>query len=309
MASDTLCTEDSVKLATWNIYWLGDRAGNQIRRTDEDENLIARVIAHISPDILAVQEVVDPKALERILNIANAESGRDYIIRDGDTWFTSDSRPTSETSHWQKVFIGIDRNTIEFIRGAAIRGTRGRKPYAAELQHRNSGHEVAAVVVHFQSGYPVFLDEEDAQKRRRQARSLARWLQGDAEDKNPDLPRPASSQIVVLGDFNAELNDPNESLLPLQEGSSTDWSWEVPQDDAGHNATAIDDGYIIDFIMFSPTMAPLVEDGPRIYAWDHDPAFGGATAFHTGADGSGRLRSYGVSDHRPVTCTLRQIES
>ena len=61
-----------MKLATWNIYWLGERSGKRIKRTDEDENLIARVIAQVSPDVLSIQEVVDPFVLERVLSRANS---------------------------------------------------------------------------------------------------------------------------------------------------------------------------------------------------------------------------------------------
>lgn len=292
-----------MKLATWNIYWLGDRNGKFIVRTEEDEALIARVIKQIRPDVLAIQEVVDPKALERVLEKAR-EPGYEYTIRSEDgTWLTSDPKPELETNNWQKTFLCLNRSTIEFSVGGAIKGGPGRrKPYAAELRHRESNREFTAVAVHFQSGFPDFLNQEDANKRLAQTQALARWLRGDAADANQHLQRPATDQIVVLGDFNAEKNDPNDSLSALQEGPFASWRWEHPTSGIGQAATAINDGYIIDFIMFSPEMADSAEE-PRIYSYDLDPALGGATEFHSGIDGSGLLREPPkVSDHRPVTC-------
>ncbi len=293
-----------MNVATWNIYWLGDRSGDFIVRTEDDELLIAQIIRQIKPDVLAIQEVVDPQALERVLEAAR-EPGHEYSIRVGeDTWLTSDSNPGSETNDWQKTFLCINESTIEFIAGGAIRGAPGRRPYAAELRHRESGREFTAVAVHFQSGFPVFLDQEDAERRRAQAEALARWLDGEGADANPDLERPATDQIIVLGDFNAEMDDPNDSLSPLQTGSFADWQWELPTSESGHTVTAINDGYTIDFILFSPEMIGAVES-PRIYVYDLDPILGGAAAFHSGVDGSGPLQfPPRVSDHRPVTCVV-----
>ena len=44
-----------MRIATWNIYWLGDRdrKGN-IKRSESDYELIARVIRQFAPDVLAL---------------------------------------------------------------------------------------------------------------------------------------------------------------------------------------------------------------------------------------------------------------
>lgn len=93
-----------MKVATWNIYWFGDRDG-KIARTEEDELAIAEVIKTISPDVLALEEIVDPVAMERVLGIASG-AGRDYAIRsDAGLWYTSDPNPVDETKNLQSLFF------------------------------------------------------------------------------------------------------------------------------------------------------------------------------------------------------------
>jgi endonuclease/exonuclease/phosphatase family metal-dependent hydrolase len=296
-----------MKIATWNIYWLGDRDGEHIVRTDEDKHLIANVIKNLSPDVLALQEIVDPLVMQEILEMANGE-GRDYTIRSGQgDWLTSDSNPEDESNGLQKVFLCINRVTVEYLRGAAIRGgPGGRRPFAAVLRHRVSGAEFVTVAAHLRAGYPGFLDKGDADVRREEAAALALWLQGKAAASNPSLPEPGNDDVVVLGDFNAELKDPNKSLVPLGAEELSKWTWDNPEPDGSRWETAIyeNDHLIIDFIILSPAMADKVTSPPTIYAWDYDPALGGPTHFHHGAGGSGKLKNYKVSDHRPVIADL-----
>jgi endonuclease/exonuclease/phosphatase family metal-dependent hydrolase len=291
-----------MRIATWNIYWLGDRTGEHVVRSPEDEKVIAQVIARLAPDVLALQEIVDPLVMERILGMAGGP-GREYVLRTGEAWLTSDPDPLAEENR-QKAFLCINRETVEFQHGAVIHGGPKkyvRQPYAATLRHRASGHEFVAVAVHLRAGYPVFLDESDARVRKREATALAKWLQGKkaAQDKNPDFPRPEHGDRVVLGDFNAQLQDPNQSLDPL---ALPGWTWHNPEPDGDHWETAIfeNDRYVIDLMLLSPEMAARVPSPPAIFAWDHDPALGGPAHFHLGPDGSGNLRHYRVSDHRPV---------
>jgi endonuclease/exonuclease/phosphatase family metal-dependent hydrolase len=288
-----------MRIATWNIYWLGDRGSEHVVRSSEDEQVIAQVIARLAPDVLALQEIVDPLVMERILGLASGPE-RDYVLRVDNTWLTSDPDPTS-AENLQKAFLCINRETVEFRRGAAIQGGPkvGRKPYAAVLRHRASGHEFVTVAVHLRAGYPAFLGEGDAKARKWEATALAEWLKGEAAAKNPDFPQPEHDERLVLGDFNAELQDPNGSLDPLV---LLGWTWHNPEPDGEHWETALyeDDRYVLDLILLSPEIAARVQSPPAIYAWDHDPALGGPARFHLGPDGSGNLRHYRVSDHRPV---------
>jgi endonuclease/exonuclease/phosphatase family metal-dependent hydrolase len=309
-------TGSKIKIATWNIYWLGDREGKVVRSA-QHEQLIAQVIRHIAPDVLALEEIVDPFVMERILEQASGE-GRDYVIRSGEGgWLTSDPDPTDPENGRQKVFLCVNRETVDVLRGTSLRGGPAgygfRRPYAALLCHRESGTEFVAVAVHLRSGYPSFLDDEDAKNRQKEALALAKWLRGEAADENPTFAEPGRDEIVVLGDFNAEhndpahagLKDPNCSLDPLRDALSC-WTWKDPEPDGERWETAIyaGDRYVIDFMLLSPAMAARAVVPPRIYAWDHDPAMGGPTRFHQGPGGSGNLKGYEVSDHRPVFAVL-----
>jgi endonuclease/exonuclease/phosphatase family metal-dependent hydrolase len=137
-----------MRIATWNIYWLGERSGGKIQRDAEDLELIAQVLENVSADVLAFQEIVAPAVLETILKMTGG-SQRDYSIRaDGGPWFSSTSNPDSASNNYQKIFLAIDRERVEFLGGASIRdGPRGRKPYAARLRDRSSGTEFVVVAV------------------------------------------------------------------------------------------------------------------------------------------------------------------
>jgi hypothetical protein len=111
-----------MRVATWNIYWLGERTGDKIQRSESDYKLIAQVIDRLSPDVLVLEEIVDPLVMEHILALASTED-RDYIIRTSDAnWLTSDAKPLDALNDLQKVFLCINNKTVEFITAAAIKG-------------------------------------------------------------------------------------------------------------------------------------------------------------------------------------------
>lgn len=297
-----------MRVATWNIYWLGERVGDKIQRSESDYKLIAQAIDRLSPDVLALEEIVDPLVMEHILALASTED-RDYVIKASDAnWLTSDSHPLDASNGLQKVFLCINNKTVEFIMGAAIKGgPGGRRPYAAKLRHRSSGKEFVVVGVHLRSGFPNFLDQEDAGVRRKEVEALIRWLRGEAQEANPSFPKPDCDDVIVLGDCNAEKDDPNESLSPLGMGSMSDWLWDKPAPDGAQWETALfaGDRFVIDFILLSPSLRTTVVSPPSVYAWDHDAALGGPSKFHEGPNGSGDLKGYGVSDHRPVVTEVQ----
>jgi hypothetical protein len=130
-----------MKIASWNIYWLGDRFGEHIKRTDADYQTIAQIIKNISPDVLALEEIVDPEVMEYILKLASG-NGKNYVIRrpDDGGWLTSDSNPTDSSKNLQKVFLCLNTETVEFLHGDKLRGgPAGRRPFAALLRDKKSG--------------------------------------------------------------------------------------------------------------------------------------------------------------------------
>jgi len=298
-----------MRVATWNIYWLGEeRTGHRIQRSEPDYKLIAQVIDRLKPDVLALEEIVDPLVMEHILGLASTEGG-EYIIKTSDTnWLTSDSQPLDTSHDLQKVFLCINNKTVEFISGAAIKGGPGRRPpYAARLRERSSGKEFVVVGLHLKAGFPEFLNVESAGVRSKEAKALIKWLSGEAQEDNHAFPKPDSDDVVVLGDCNAEKEDPNQSLSALGTGFMSNWLWDKPVPDGEHWQTALyeTDRFVIDFIILSPSLQTKVVSPPSVYAWDYDAALGGPSKFHEGPHGSGNLKGYGVSDHRPVVTELQ----
>lgn len=289
-----------MRLATFNIYWLGHTGEEQsIGRTDADRDLIARVIARLDADALVFQEIVDPEALQRILARAGqlTPEPRDYRLRDGQgRWLCDNSllnRPDS-----QKVFAAYDANKYELRAASPVLGHNRRLPFAARVRRLTHRGEVLIVGVHFKSGQPQFTDAESSETREEQCQHLADWIAGMKTGENPEpaIPEPEPGEhVVVLGDFNALYDaDPAEyaavvpSLDPLREGHMAEWWWEKPLRDpeGGDRTTSYLERLLIDFVMLSPSLRERVERAPTIYAFDQDPQI--------------NVADPRVSDHRPV---------
>ncbi len=297
-----------MKIATWNIYWLGDPARERPVRTAADEELVASIVAHMSPDVFAFQEIVNPVVLERILARASVLSRRRYTIRDPSAnYYTSDAKPmAAPTGSRQKIFLCVDQDTVHVGRTGSLKAG-ARRPLAAELTHISSARTFIAVAVHLKSGQPDFYHEKSSQTRRREAERLVKWVEGKAGADNPSFPKPTTEHVVILGDFNMQKDDPRDpaqSLAPLSAGGMAGWRWDSPVPDGPHAHTAIDDRLVIDYMALSPAMAAAVREAPKVYAYDVDPIFGGPAAFHVGGEASMPLRDYRASDHRPVTCLV-----
>ncbi|MFW6232819.1 MAG: hypothetical protein ACOC4D_02145, partial [Bacteroidota bacterium] len=59
--------DDTVTIGTFNIKWLGDGLRDRFDRTDEDYELIARVIEDSGMEIVGLQEIENEEALYRII--------------------------------------------------------------------------------------------------------------------------------------------------------------------------------------------------------------------------------------------------
>lgn len=302
-------------LATWNIYWFGANPPKEGgTRTEGDLRKIGEVIRRLSPSVLALQEIVDAELLKQVLSYASGD-GREYTIEAEGALLTSAPQESLDPAKGrQKVFFCYDRNTIAVRRWAPLDSPGSRKPLAADFWHEPSGTGFTAVAVHLQAGYPNFLDQEDAGRRRREAGSLRDWLTGRAADGNPAFPEPGYPRVVAMGDFNAELNlsgespaDPHGSLDPLREMEAQGWFVRRPQPTEGRWRTTLfaNDRYVIDLMILSPGMADVTNALPSVYAWDFDPALGGPDAFRSGAAEFDPLKHYAVSDHRIVRSTAR----
>jgi len=279
-----------MKLATFNICWLG---GDQVPRTEEDKSLIAKVIAKLDADAIVFQEIVDPEVLEHILNEVNDITSRTYRLYDND-------RLLGLPGKRQKVVATYDGRGYELTSASPVSGGEGRLPYGLRLRRVTDGAQISIVGVHFQSGYPDFLDEQDAARRRRQCQHLADWVAGAEDDSNPDFPGPLPNEhVVILGDFNALYDSDQtgydvvvESLDPLREEHMAEWWWEKPLPDpaGGDHSTSYLERLLIDFVMLSPSLRDRIVKPPTIYAFDRDAEIGAS--------------GVRISDHRPVVVEI-----
>ncbi len=64
---ETRHSANIVRLGTFNIAWLGDGNDDKITRTEEDFKRIAGVIEQTDADVLGLEEIKNPFALQRVL--------------------------------------------------------------------------------------------------------------------------------------------------------------------------------------------------------------------------------------------------
>jgi len=293
-----------MKLATFNIYWLGGYAEHDVQRSGEDNQRLAEIIAEVNADVYVFQEIVDADVLREILDMADEKTasttGRRYTMHDAQNHLLGVGAGAPQND--QQVVIAYDAGRYDLLASSVIKGGVSRPPFAARLRGKNGGGQLLVVGVHFKSGQPQVTDESSSKKRERQCQHLSDWLDGKVAGVNPSLPAPLPGEhVAVLGDFNAvyDSTDANHpffegdplfpkfvaSLNPLREGHMAEWLWEkpVPEDANDGQVSNYEENLLIDFIMFSPSLKGHVPPAPTIYAFDR-------------LGPSGRR----ISDHRPV---------
>jgi endonuclease/exonuclease/phosphatase family metal-dependent hydrolase len=298
-----------LKLATFNIYWLGNDRFTEMSdpalepRGEADWLSIARVISKVNADVIVFEEIVSLDELQSVLDLTHDLVGRRYEIHNKQGQVLGTGKPND-----QKVVIAYDSEKFDLTAASAISGGQGRLPYGVRLRRKNQAGEILVIGVHFKSGQPAFDDESSAVKRAHQCQHLADWVAGLKADDNQILPKPnAEENIAVLGDFNAisrlEPGQPAnwkiivDSLNALRNAPMNDWSWEIPAADpnGGDRSTSYIERLLIDFIMLSPSLKEKVITPPTIYAFDRDPEITGPAT---------QPLAYRVSDHRPVYVEL-----
>jgi endonuclease/exonuclease/phosphatase family metal-dependent hydrolase len=290
-----------LKLATFNIFWLGNeefpQRAHQDPRGEDDWQSIARVLSKVNADVIAFEEIVSTDELQHVLDITRDLVGRRYEIHDKEGNLLG-------TDFSQKVVLAYDVEKFDLTAASAIFGGPTRHPFGVRLRRKNQPGEFLVIGVHFKSGQPEFDDAESAKKRVLQCQNVSDWVAGLKMDLNPKLQKPGDEEnIVILGDFNAlcqlEADQPPQwkiivdSLDALRNKPMDTWSWPLPLADpnGGDRTTSFLERYLIDFIMLSPSLKDKVITPPTIYAYDHDPDIP-------------QSLNYRISDHRPVYVEL-----
>jgi endonuclease/exonuclease/phosphatase family metal-dependent hydrolase len=296
-----------LKLATFNIYWLGnDRFASMSGlepRVEDDWLSIARVVSKVDADVVVFEEIVSLDELQRVLDLIRGWGNRRYEIYDKQGQVLGTGKPND-----QKVVIAYDLEKFDLVAASALLGGQGRLPFGVRLRRTNQAGEILVIGVHFKSGQPLFDDEPSAEKRALQCQHLADWVAGMKMDLNPILQKPeAEENIAILGDFNAicelETDQPDtwkiivDSLDALRKTPMNDWWWEKPLADpnGGDRTSSYLEHLLIDFIMLSPSLKTKIITPPTIYAFDRDPEI---------TQQATKSLAYRVSDHRPVYVEL-----
>lgn len=280
-----------MRFATFNIYWFGT-SRPLVHRSPEDDALVARVLAGLDADVIALQEICDLSRLEAAIAEAARLSGRDLRVRDGERFVTS-ARPNELTDGAaQKVVFAWDAARVAPLRWGPVAIPALRPPLRARFADR-AGVEVDAVAVHMKSGrLGAPMTDPNAIQRHAEATALAAALLEEAD------------RTVLLGDLNARIDDPSIAPLTTLPG----WSWARPAVPADDPWTTFLDRDVIDLAGVGPGLATIAP--PTAWDWDRDPTIAPPGWFRQ-VDGflAQRARDfpkapvenlYRVSDHRPV---------
>src|SRR5689334_11121661 len=96
----------AVRVATFNVFWLGAAEADRIPRTARDEEDLVTVLRLLDADALVFQEIVDVTLLESLLLRAGAPAAdrhpRRYRVRDEQGRVLTTGAMRSRRSHIQK---------------------------------------------------------------------------------------------------------------------------------------------------------------------------------------------------------------
>ena len=223
MAFASVAGADSVRFATFNVYWLFDddpphqrwaeqRAG---QTWEQALATVADAVARIDADVIALQEVEGRQAVER-LNEALAERNKSYPY----FWVGAGTDPI--TGQDVAVMSRYPNLTEPILAYPALRedfsSRRGYDRVAAlqkfmRVDLEIAGQPVTVYALHLKSrrGNRITTDRE----RLAQARLIRRLVRAPLEKRRP--------KVVVMGDFN---DDPNSDALREIRGLN-DSSWDM----------------------------------------------------------------------------------
>ncbi|MDO9280543.1 MAG: hypothetical protein Q7U06_01445, partial [Pseudomonadota bacterium] len=116
-----------MRIATFNVYWFGTTRPI-VDRTPDDDQLVARVLARLDADVIALQEICDLPRLEGVVQAAGTLCGRDLRVRVADTFVTSARPHELADTALQKVAYAWDAATVEPIVWGALGGGPALRP-------------------------------------------------------------------------------------------------------------------------------------------------------------------------------------
>ena len=247
---------ESVRLAAWNINNLNDVAGVALRdhapiRADSDYELLNQYRAHLNPDVIALQEMGNPKAAARIFPPDEYEvifEGRYQPDLPGDVYTALAVRKNKV-----KIIEKGDFVPLSVIHDADNRPVRRGVQALLEVD----GNRFWVMSVHLKSGCfakplkPPSAD--DCKTLAKQMAPLESWVD---EKEATGLP------VFIMGDFNRKFDVHGQSdhlWAEVDDGEPPPLNlWRLPFRAASECPTTreVDRQFPIDFLVFNEKAWP-----------------------------------------------------
>lgn len=204
----------TVEVGTFNMEWLGcDEArmffngkptGAQ-PRTEQDYQKMADAIKQSGAEVMAVQEISDEKALQKV--VGNLP-GYDYVL--GTTGKREDGKSQMVGIIYNGEKITCDKSSVTEIMEAQVPELAGdghlRAPLAAKFKSKEGGFDFTMVAMHLKAGQKG----DCKQIRDAQVSVINKW----AKDR---MAAGEDKDIIFAGDFNDTLN--SSTTRKLGEGT------------------------------------------------------------------------------------------
>lgn len=182
---------NTIRIATFNIEWLGDGIDDRKNRTESDYERIADVIRKIDADVIGVQEIENEQALLKVMTFL---PGYSYIM--GNTGWIQN--PAVIYKNDINVKYIMDYSPL------AVKDNKTRSGLWVKVKKGN--FDFYMMVVHFKSTSSFDntpeLRTESFQLRQQQAKVLRKWADSLVNSG-------AEQDIIVVGDFNDNPNRTN----------------------------------------------------------------------------------------------------
>ena len=218
----SVASAESVRFATFNVYWLFDDEPPlerwSERRSDQtwEETLVkvAGAIAEIDADVIALQEVEDQRAVER-LNDALAERNKSYpyfwVGAGTDPFTGQDVAILSRYPNITEPILAYTTVTEDFGAEKGARVAALQKFMRVDLEIL--GQPVTVYALHLKSKRGKQSDSDA--ERLAQAKMVRRLVRATLEKGKP--------KVVVMGDF----NDDTDSKAVREIRGLNDTSWKM----------------------------------------------------------------------------------
>lgn len=174
----------TLKLATWNIYWLTETAHN--KRTAADYERLQTYAERLDADVIALQEVENEWLLKKVFDPAR------YVFEVSTRIGQRDTQKTAFAIRRGVSYRRLTDNAALNVTGSLRHGT--------VIELRRGDQTVDVMAVHMKSGcFAGDLDQpsKDACKKlKRQIRPFEAWIHQRIKAGKP---------FIILGDFNRRL--------------------------------------------------------------------------------------------------------